>query len=95
MADRDPVGMSPLQQMVASGTGAVITALIITPPGCGKGQPAVSAPLSDSLRTPEPLLCHIALLSPAHREVPPVLQWWPGTPGPVPAGALCFRAPLA
>lgn len=27
MADQDPGGISPLQQMVASGTGAVVTSL--------------------------------------------------------------------
>ncbi|XP_021564389.1 solute carrier family 25 member 39 isoform X4 [Carlito syrichta] len=31
MADRDPGGISPLQQMVASGTGAVVTSLFMTP----------------------------------------------------------------
>ncbi|XP_026368452.1 probable mitochondrial glutathione transporter SLC25A39 isoform X1 [Ursus arctos] len=31
MADQDPGGISPLQQMVASGTGAVVTSLFMTP----------------------------------------------------------------
>ncbi|XP_030655199.1 solute carrier family 25 member 39 isoform X5 [Nomascus leucogenys] len=31
MADQDPAGISPLQQMVASGTGAVVTSLFMTP----------------------------------------------------------------
>ncbi|XP_073745205.1 mitochondrial glutathione transporter SLC25A39 isoform X3 [Callorhinus ursinus] len=31
MADREPGGISPLQQMVASGTGAVVTSLFMTP----------------------------------------------------------------
>ncbi|XP_015454928.1 solute carrier family 25 member 39-like isoform X4 [Pteropus alecto] len=31
MADQDPGGISPLQQMVASGAGAVVTSLFMTP----------------------------------------------------------------
>lgn len=31
MADRDPGGISPLQQMVASGAGAVVTSIFMTP----------------------------------------------------------------
>ncbi|PNJ50316.1 SLC25A39 isoform 13, partial [Pongo abelii] len=31
MADQDPAGISPLQQMVASGAGAVVTSLFMTP----------------------------------------------------------------
>jgi len=31
MADQEPGGISPLQQMVASGTGAVVTSLFMTP----------------------------------------------------------------
>lgn len=31
MDDQDPGGISPLQQMVASGAGAVVTSLFMTP----------------------------------------------------------------
>lgn len=37
MADQDPGGISPLQQMVASGTGAVVTSLFSKIWGGGEG----------------------------------------------------------
>nr|KAF6349216.1 hypothetical protein mMyoMyo1_011766 [Myotis myotis] len=88
MADLDAGGISPLQQTVAPGAGAVITSTFLTPLDVVKIHlqsqlPAVTIELMPPFRLWS-LLRQIALLPPTHREVPPVLQWCPGTPGPVP-----------
>lgn len=67
---------------------AVVTSFSMTPLDVVKVR-LQSQPLRDqradaSLQTLEPLLHQIALLSPTHREVPPVPQWYPGAPVPVP-----------
>ncbi|XP_003786318.1 solute carrier family 25 member 39 isoform X2 [Otolemur garnettii] len=55
MADQDPGGISPLQQMVASGTGAVVTSLFMTPLDVVKvrlqsQRPSVATELASSSR---------------------------------------------
>ncbi|ELK28706.1 Solute carrier family 25 member 39 [Myotis davidii] len=88
MADQDTGGISPLQQMVAPGAGAVVTSTFMTPLDVVKVRlqsqlPAVTSELMPPSRLWS-LLRQIALLPPTPREVPPVLQWCPGALGPVP-----------
>ncbi|MBZ3890290.1 Solute carrier family 25 member 39 [Sciurus carolinensis] len=84
MTDQDLGGISPLQQMMASGAVAVVTSLFTTPLDVLEvhlqSQCTSVGSEPESLQTLEPLIQQIALLSPIHREVPPILQCCPGAP---------------
>uniref|UniRef100_A0A8I3NQG0 Mitochondrial glutathione transporter SLC25A39 n=2 Tax=Canis lupus familiaris TaxID=9615 RepID=A0A8I3NQG0_CANLF len=84
MPDQDPGAISPLQQTVASGTGAVVTSLFMTPLDVVKVRLQSQRPLTASEPMPPSRLWSLPYAkspsSPIHREVPPILQWCSGTP---------------